>query len=124
MAEIILLALLKSGSADSWAGLWEGDRMKVSVTGCFSMCVFPSLCSYQHIQSLVCACESLHDLPISVGQLDDFDVGRLKWDPQVHPWFPSISVGDSGTAVVKEDPQVHPWFPSISVSDNGTAMVT
>jgi hypothetical protein len=94
MAEVILLALLKSGSAGSWAGLWERDRMKVSVTDCSSICL-PLFPPYQHIQSLLLACESLHDLPVSVGQLDDFDVGRLKWDPQVHPWFPSISVKEN-----------------------------
>lgn len=72
MAEMILLALLESGSAGGWAGQWEKDRAR-------------------HIRSLVCACERLHDLPPSVSHLEYFNVERLKWDSGVHPWFPSVS---------------------------------
>jgi len=77
MGEAILLGLLDSALTGGWAGRWEKDRMK-------------------HVQNLVYACRRLHGLPTSVGQLENFDVRWLKWDSQVHPWFPSVSVMEGG----------------------------
>jgi hypothetical protein len=47
--------------------------------------------AHQFIQNLADACEGLYALPASMIGVKSFDVGLLKWDPQIHPWFPCIS---------------------------------
>jgi hypothetical protein len=43
------------------------------------------------VQSLADACANLSGLPGSAEELDTFNAKTLKWDPQVHPWFPALS---------------------------------
>jgi hypothetical protein len=47
--------------------------------------------SDQFIQNMACACEGLYALPASMKDMVSFDVGLLKWDPLMNPWFPYIS---------------------------------
>ncbi|KAG6846674.1 hypothetical protein H0H93_012529, partial [Arthromyces matolae] len=71
LARDILAHLVSSGSSGGWSSLWANDRL-------------------QFVKGLVEACDRLNGLPTSVAELDAFDVETLKWDVQVHPWFPFI----------------------------------
>ncbi|KAF9557743.1 Mak10-domain-containing protein [Agrocybe pediades] len=73
LARLILKDLLDSRNVGSWAGPWSGDRRKM-------------------IQNLVDVCDNLSaGLPKTADELDEFDARvQLKWDPCVHPWFPSV----------------------------------
>jgi len=54
-----------------WAGPWVEDRK-------------------QSIKRLLEVCQSLEQLPSSMSEVDSWDVAKLNWDPDVHPWFPFI----------------------------------
>ncbi|KAF8835779.1 hypothetical protein BDN67DRAFT_974919 [Paxillus ammoniavirescens] len=54
-----------------WAGPWVEDRK-------------------QSIERLLEVCQSLEQLPTSMSEVDGWDVAKLNWDPDVHPWFPFI----------------------------------
>ncbi|KAF9228847.1 Mak10-domain-containing protein [Gyrodon lividus] len=54
-----------------WAGQWVEDRK-------------------QSIQCLLEVCQSLEQLPSSMAEVENWDVAKLNWDPDVHPWFPFI----------------------------------
>ncbi|KAG5640738.1 hypothetical protein DXG03_007367 [Asterophora parasitica] len=73
MAQSILSGLIDSGSSGGFAGLWAMDRMRF-------------------LRHLVQACEGLRDLPTSMREIEAFDVKTLKWDVNVHPWFPFIEL--------------------------------
>jgi hypothetical protein len=36
------------------------------------------------------ACEGLEGLPASSDEMETFNIGLLKWDPVINPWFPSL----------------------------------
>jgi hypothetical protein len=44
----------------------------------------------QLFRNLVSVCDNLSTLPKTSEQMDMFNARSLKWDPSVHPWFPSI----------------------------------
>ncbi|KAF5387015.1 hypothetical protein D9615_002044 [Tricholomella constricta] len=71
MTQSILTGLVQMGSSGGWANLWATDRL-------------------QFLDHLVEACKGLEGLPTSVRDMDSFDVGTLKWDVKVHPWFPFV----------------------------------
>jgi hypothetical protein len=60
----------------------------------------------QFIQNLANACEGLYTLPASMKDVVSFDVGLLKWDPLINPWFPCISAeGAEGRQNVNVKPR-------------------
>ncbi|KIJ63356.1 hypothetical protein HYDPIDRAFT_113345 [Hydnomerulius pinastri MD-312] len=65
-----LLAQLVTTPA-GWAGPWSEYRK-------------------QFVRRLLEVCQSLQELPASMLEVDSWDVSKLKWDPEVHPWFPFI----------------------------------
>lgn len=71
-ALVILSELLRSQSFGGWASYWEKERT-------------------QFVRNLADACANLSGLPGSTKELDSFNAKTLKWDPQVHPWFPVLS---------------------------------
>ncbi|KAJ7684380.1 Mak10 subunit, NatC N-terminal acetyltransferase-domain-containing protein [Mycena polygramma] len=71
LAHSILIQLIESRSVGGYASLWTNDRMQL-------------------LRNLADACERLHSVPSSMAEIPSFDVGLLKWDPQVHPWFPVL----------------------------------
>jgi len=86
-ARSILLHLLESRSSGGWAGRWGKERI-------------------QFIQNLANACEGLYTLPASMKDVVSFDVGLLKWDPSINPWFPCISAeGAEGRQNVNVKPR-------------------
>lgn len=44
----------------------------------------------QLLRNLSDACERLQNVPSSMAEMPSFDVGLLKWDPQINPWFPVL----------------------------------
>ncbi|KAH7890082.1 Mak10 subunit, NatC N-terminal acetyltransferase-domain-containing protein [Phlebopus sp. FC_14] len=71
--ELARQLLSQLATADGgWAGPWDDERR-------------------QFMQRLVEVCQSLGQLPSSMSDVDTWDVSQLKWDPEVHPWFPFIS---------------------------------
>ena len=42
------------------------------------------------LQNMIMACDSLEGIPATLDEMDEFDASLLKWDPSVHPWFPSL----------------------------------
>ena len=89
LARTILLDLITSDKFGGYAGLWVKDRMKVSL--------FFSLLCHEHsstfkklIQNMVVACDNLKGIPATLDEMDEFDASLLKWDPSVHPWFPTL----------------------------------
>ncbi|KAJ7184549.1 Mak10 subunit, NatC N-terminal acetyltransferase-domain-containing protein [Mycena filopes] len=71
LARTILTQLIEARSAGGYAGLWTNERIQL-------------------LRNLADACERLKSVPRSMAQIPSFDVGLLKWDPQVNPWFPVI----------------------------------
>ncbi|OAX36010.1 Mak10-domain-containing protein [Rhizopogon vinicolor AM-OR11-026] len=77
LAREILSRLLMS--RNGWAGRWSEDRKEV-------------LISIKFIQKLLDVCINLHKrFPSTKQVLTTWDTNSLKWDPDVHPWFPVIS---------------------------------
>ncbi|KAJ7700787.1 Mak10 subunit, NatC N-terminal acetyltransferase-domain-containing protein [Mycena rosella] len=70
-AQSILTPLIESRSAGGYAGLWTDERIQL-------------------LRNLVGACQRLQDVPSSMAEMPSFDVGLLKWDPQINPWFPVL----------------------------------
>ncbi|KAG6916900.1 hypothetical protein DXG01_004733 [Tephrocybe rancida] len=71
MARGILSRLVSTGCSGGWSSLWASDRM-------------------EFVRNLINVCDRLRDLPRCMADVDSFDVKSLKWDVQVHPWFPSV----------------------------------
>ncbi|KAJ6500771.1 Mak10 subunit, NatC N-terminal acetyltransferase-domain-containing protein [Mycena sanguinolenta] len=73
LAHSILVQLIESRAVGGYAGLWTNERIQL-------------------LKNLAGACERLQSplIPGSLAGLPSFDVGLLKWDPQVHPWFPVL----------------------------------
>ncbi|KDR82005.1 hypothetical protein GALMADRAFT_221894 [Galerina marginata CBS 339.88] len=71
LARTILVNLLESGNPGGWPGLWAKDRMQL-------------------IRKLVSVCENLAGLPATPEEMDAFNAKTLKWNPEFHPWFPSL----------------------------------
>ncbi|KAF8191647.1 Mak10 subunit, NatC N-terminal acetyltransferase-domain-containing protein [Mycena galopus ATCC 62051] len=63
--------LIESRAAGGYAGLWTNERIQL-------------------LRNLSDACERLQTVPSSTAELPSFDVGLLKWDPQINPWFPVL----------------------------------
>ena len=58
-------------------------------------CSFPqqtaSIIIYKKfLQHLIVACDNLDGIPATIEAIDGFDASLLKWDPSVHPWFPTL----------------------------------
>ncbi|KAF9460883.1 Mak10 subunit, NatC N-terminal acetyltransferase-domain-containing protein [Collybia nuda] len=75
-AEMILNGLIETESLGGWAGQWADERIKF-------------------LEGLIKACVGLRYLPRSMREVEDFDLSRVKWNPDVHPWFPSVSAPSS-----------------------------
>lgn len=43
------------------------------------------------MQQTLTACEALGWIPASLDEMELFNIGLLKWDPEVHPWFPALT---------------------------------
>ncbi|KAJ6567144.1 Mak10 subunit, NatC N-terminal acetyltransferase-domain-containing protein [Mycena capillaripes] len=71
LAHSILVQLMDSRSVGGYAGLWTNDRI-------------------QFLRNLADACERLQNVPSLMSEIPSFDVGLLKWDVQVNPWFPVL----------------------------------
>ncbi|KAJ6606132.1 Mak10 subunit, NatC N-terminal acetyltransferase-domain-containing protein [Mycena vulgaris] len=71
LAHSILAPLVESRSAGGYAGLWTDERIQL-------------------LRNLVDACQRLQGVPTSMAQMPSFDVGLLKWDTQMNPWFPVL----------------------------------
>ncbi|PPR02186.1 hypothetical protein CVT26_012126 [Gymnopilus dilepis] len=71
LAREILRGLVESNDTGGWAALWSRD-------------------SIEFLRRLLSVCDALQNLPHTEDEMNDFDVGRLKWDPAFHPWFPSV----------------------------------
>ncbi|KAG5721407.1 N-alpha-acetyltransferase, 35 NatC auxiliary subunit [Termitomyces sp. T112] len=71
LAREILRSLVSAGFSGGWSSLWATDRL-------------------EFVKGLIGVCDRLNNLPSSVAGLDSFDVKTLKWDVQVHPWFPFV----------------------------------
>ena len=56
--------------------------------GCFTI---PPIIGLQFVQRTLTACEALGGMPASLDEMELFNIGLLKWDPEVHPWFPSLT---------------------------------
>ncbi|KAH9483568.1 N-alpha-acetyltransferase 35, NatC auxiliary subunit [Psilocybe cubensis] len=72
LAKSILTDLVKSNNVGGWAGLWARERVQL-------------------IQNLLSVCDNLAGLPSTAEEMEDFRPMNLKWDPEYHPWFPSLS---------------------------------
>lgn len=47
----------------------------------------------QFIHELYQVCVDLGDVcPQNIDEIESFDTSRLRWDPAVHPWFPSVAI--------------------------------
>jgi hypothetical protein len=93
LARTILLDLITSNKFGGYAGLWVKDRMKVSLFFLFFHdTVIPKCCIYYQklLQNMIVACDSLEGIPATLDEMDEFDASLLKWDPSVHPWFPTL----------------------------------
>ncbi|KIL68496.1 hypothetical protein M378DRAFT_71592 [Amanita muscaria Koide BX008] len=77
IANVILKQLSNVGLPDGWAG--PGKKYRV-----------------QFLQTTLAACERLEALPSSFKEIESFNIGLLKWDIHLHPWFPSLVEEDSG----------------------------
>ncbi|KII89424.1 hypothetical protein PLICRDRAFT_160784 [Plicaturopsis crispa FD-325 SS-3] len=66
-----ILINLAEYSPSGWAGGWFVDRT-------------------EFVRSLAAVSETLHAAPDSMQSAQAFDLSLLKWDPQRHPWFPTI----------------------------------
>ncbi|KAF7353855.1 hypothetical protein MVEN_01071100 [Mycena venus] len=71
LAHSILVQLIDSRAVGGYAGLWTDERIQL-------------------LRNLADACQRLQNVPTSMSALPAFDVGLLKWDPQIHPWFPVL----------------------------------
>ncbi|KAJ7119014.1 Mak10 subunit, NatC N-terminal acetyltransferase-domain-containing protein [Mycena epipterygia] len=71
LAQSILSQLIASRSVGGYAGLWTEERIQL-------------------LHNLSDACERLQNVPSSMTEMPSFDVGLLKWDPQINPWFPVL----------------------------------
>ena len=65
------------------------DRIQSRACHLISLGVFFSF--FQFLHNLVSVCDNLSHLPMTLKQMNNFNVRSLKWDPAVHPWFPSTS---------------------------------
>ncbi|KAJ6630303.1 Mak10 subunit, NatC N-terminal acetyltransferase-domain-containing protein [Mycena sp. CBHHK59/15] len=72
LAHAILTGLIDSRSSGGHAGLWADERIQL-------------------LRNLADACQRLQDVPKSMAEMPLFDVGLLKWDPQINPWFPVLA---------------------------------
>ncbi|KAF8626362.1 hypothetical protein AX15_005013 [Amanita polypyramis BW_CC] len=72
LAKIILTKLLQSESLGGWAGMWMKERIQL-------------------VRQTLFMCEKLSRLPASCGEMELFNIGLFKWDPEEHPWFPSLT---------------------------------
>ena len=53
--------------------------------------VIPKLLLYQKLlQNMIVACDSLEGIPATLDEMDEFDASLLRWDPSLHPWFPTL----------------------------------
>jgi len=71
LARTILLDLINSNEFGCFAGLWVKDRIQL-------------------IQNMIVACDNLSEMPATSEEMDEFDASLLRWDPCVHPWFPTL----------------------------------
>jgi len=71
LARTILLDLIATNEFGGYAELWVKDRI-------------------QFLQNLIVACDNLDGLPATSEELEGFDASLLRWDPCVHPWFPTL----------------------------------
>ncbi|KAJ7084851.1 Mak10 subunit, NatC N-terminal acetyltransferase-domain-containing protein [Mycena belliarum] len=71
LAHSVLAGLIESRSTGGYAGLWTDERMQL-------------------LRNLLDVCERLQNVPSSMAEMPHFDAGLLKWDPQIHPWFPIL----------------------------------
>ncbi|PFH53575.1 hypothetical protein AMATHDRAFT_73372 [Amanita thiersii Skay4041] len=76
LAKMTLNNILDHGSLGGWAGLWTRERA-------------------QFIRRTAEICEELSDLPASYEDMEMFNIGLLQWNPERHPWFPSLSRTDA-----------------------------
>ncbi|KJA19072.1 hypothetical protein HYPSUDRAFT_144144 [Hypholoma sublateritium FD-334 SS-4] len=76
LARAILTGLVDTHDTGGWAGLWAKDRMQL-------------------VHNLISVCDNLHGLPSTSGEMSTFDAKTLKWDPAVHPWFPSVKATEA-----------------------------
>ncbi|CAK5263962.1 unnamed protein product [Mycena citricolor] len=72
LAETILEGLITSRNVGGYSGLWTDERIAF-------------------LRGLSAACRRLQDVPSSMSAVPSFDVGLLKWDPTIHPWFPVLT---------------------------------
>ena len=74
---------------------WLGWSMEWRTKGGEKICgsdALHSLISRKFIQKLLDVCIDLQGkLPSTKKDLTTWDAKNLKWDPDVHPWFPVIS---------------------------------
>ncbi|PPQ78350.1 hypothetical protein CVT25_011633 [Psilocybe cyanescens] len=71
LAKSILTELIKSANFSGWAGLWAEERIQL-------------------IRNLSSVCDNLMGLPNTSEEMETFTASALKWDPEHHPWFPSL----------------------------------
>ncbi|KAF9480902.1 hypothetical protein BDN70DRAFT_877091 [Pholiota conissans] len=72
LARSLLQGLVDANDTGAWAGLWASDRNQL-------------------VQNLISVCDNLSNLPKTSDEMAQFDAKSLKWDPAVHPWFPSLN---------------------------------
>ncbi|KAF9032977.1 Mak10 subunit, NatC N-terminal acetyltransferase-domain-containing protein [Panaeolus papilionaceus] len=73
LARSILNGIIESYDAGGCLQPWDKVRMPV-------------------IHNLLAVCDNLAGLPDTAEAMNTFDPIILKWDPSVHPWFPSLPV--------------------------------
>jgi N-alpha-acetyltransferase 35, NatC auxiliary subunit len=89
LARTILVDLITSKRFGGYAGLWVKDRMQVSFL--LGHCLSYTLnLSQKFLQNMIVACDNLEGIPATLDEMDEFDASLLKWDPCVHPWFPTL----------------------------------
>jgi len=76
-ARILLVDLFQTNNAGGWAAQWSQERLQL-------------------VSDLIAACERASALPASMQEMEAFDARVLKWDSDVHPWFPAIDTSELG----------------------------
>ncbi|KAJ7778820.1 Mak10 subunit, NatC N-terminal acetyltransferase-domain-containing protein [Mycena maculata] len=71
LAQSILTQLIEVRAIGGYAGLWTEERMQL-------------------LRILADGCQRLQGVPDTMAEMPSFDVGLLKWDPQINPWFPVL----------------------------------
>ncbi|TFK32597.1 Mak10 subunit, NatC N-terminal acetyltransferase-domain-containing protein [Crucibulum laeve] len=71
LAHSLISKLVHSENVGGWAADWGKERL-------------------QFTRYLLDACDRLQNLPASAEAIESFDASLLKWDPRIHPWFPTL----------------------------------